>query len=49
MDKVFGHEGVSVGADYGRDLSPQEARQVVDSVKFPIPLDHLARFRSGLA
>jgi hypothetical protein len=41
VDKVFGHEGVSVGAGYGRALSPEEARLVVECVKSPIPLDHL--------
>ncbi|PWC45875.1 DUF6538 domain-containing protein [Azospirillum sp. TSO22-1] len=41
VDKVFGHEGESVGAGYGRGLSPDEARQVVERVKSPIPLEHL--------
>lgn len=40
-DKVFGHEGKSVGAGYGRDLAPAEAKLVVERVKFPVPLDHL--------
>ncbi|MBC7907247.1 MAG: hypothetical protein H7Y60_10940 [Rhodospirillaceae bacterium] len=40
-DKVFGHEGNSVGARYGRDLSPDEARLVVDKVRPLASLMHL--------
>jgi hypothetical protein len=42
MDKIFGHEGQSVGAGYGRDLSPAEARLVVEHVAAPIDLSHLS-------
>ncbi len=41
MDKVFGHEGQSVGSGYGRDLSPAEARLVIERVVPPIELSHL--------
>lgn len=44
VDKVFGHEGDSVGARYGRDLSPEEARLVVERVKSPVNLTHLFQF-----
>jgi integrase len=40
-DKVFGHEGKSVGARYGRDLSDDEARLIVSKVRSPTPLVHL--------
>lgn len=45
VDKVFGHEGDSVGARYGRDLSPDEARLVVERVKSPVDLTHLIQFK----
>lgn len=41
IDKVFGHEGQSVGSGYGRDLSPAEARLVIERVVPPIDLSHL--------
>ncbi len=37
-NKVFGHEGGSVGAGYGRALSEQEAVLMVTSVKAPFDL-----------
>jgi integrase len=47
-DKIFGHEdgaeksgGNRTGQRYGRDLSPQEARAVVECVSCPIALVHL--------
>lgn len=47
-DKIFGHEdgadkggGNRTGPRYGRDLSPQEARAVVEAVSCPVPLVHL--------
>ncbi|WP_342627836.1 DUF6538 domain-containing protein [Nguyenibacter vanlangensis] len=43
VNRVFGHETGEVGAGYGKQLSSQEARQVVSKVRFPIPLDHLDR------
>lgn len=46
VDKVFGHEGESTGSGYGRDLSLEEARRVVEKVKSPIPLEHLYMFKS---
>ncbi|HVJ52417.1 MAG TPA: DUF6538 domain-containing protein [Aliidongia sp.] len=45
IDKVFGHEGDSVGAGYGRDLSPEEAKLVIQKVKSPVLLDHLNQRR----
>ena len=44
VDKIFGHEGDAVGARYGRDLSPEEARLVVERVKSPVDLSHLYIF-----
>jgi integrase len=41
VDKIFGHEGEAVGARYGRDLSPEEARLVVQRVKAPVDLAHV--------
>lgn len=41
IDKIFGHEGESVGAAYGRDLAPDEARIIIERLKAPIPLNHL--------
>lgn len=41
VDKVFGHEGDSVGHGYGRDMSPEEARLVFERVRSPIDLTHL--------
>lgn len=41
VDKIFGHEGQSVGAGYGRELSPSEAKLVVERVKSPVSLAHL--------
>jgi Site-specific recombinase XerD len=41
VDKVFGHDGETVGANYGRDLSPDEARLVVERVRPPVPIEHL--------
>jgi integrase len=43
VDKVFGHKGQTVGAGYGRHLSADEAKRVVERVKSPIPLEHLWR------
>ena len=40
-NKVFGHEHGTVGAGYGRELSPQEAALVVASVKPPVNLHNL--------
>ncbi|MFC7736245.1 DUF6538 domain-containing protein [Roseomonas sp. GCM10028921] len=43
-DRVFGHEGESVGGRYGREpVSPTDAALVARMVKPPIPLDHLFR------
>lgn len=44
VDKIFGHEGESVGAGYGRDLSPEEAKLVSERVRSPVDLTHLYRF-----
>jgi len=44
IDKIFGHEGKSVGARYGRDLSPEQARLVIEKVKSPVDLTHLMQF-----
>ncbi|WP_186465535.1 hypothetical protein, partial [Nitrospirillum viridazoti] len=41
VDKVFGHEGDSVGAGYGRELAAAEANLVIEKVRFPVSLDHL--------
>ncbi|MEA1674545.1 hypothetical protein [Nitrospirillum sp. BR 11163] len=41
IDKVFGHEGDSVGAGYGRELAAAEAAQVIERVKLPVNLEHL--------
>ncbi|ASG24041.1 hypothetical protein [Nitrospirillum viridazoti] len=41
INKVFGHEGKSIGAGYGRDLAPSEAKLVIERVKAPVALDHL--------
>ncbi|MDE1144997.1 MAG: hypothetical protein PW843_00025 [Azospirillaceae bacterium] len=41
VNKVFGHEGKTVGAGYGRDLAPSEAKLVIERVKAPVALDHL--------
>ncbi|PWC32063.1 hypothetical protein TSO221_31600 [Azospirillum sp. TSO22-1] len=45
MNKVFGHEGEAVGDGYGRDLAPDEARLVAESVRSPVDLTHLYLFR----
>ena len=42
IDKIFGHEGDSVGANYGRQLlTKEEARNFLDSVNPSIDLKHL--------
>lgn len=49
-DKVFGHSlgnPKKTGGRYGRDLSPQEARAIAESVRSPIALEHLGTWRSG--
>lgn len=43
-DKILGHRSKkdrSEGSSYGRDLSPDEARLVVEKLKGPVPLIHL--------
>ncbi len=40
-NKVFGHESGTVGAGYGRALSPQEADLVVTRLRPPVDLGHL--------
>lgn len=45
VDKVFGHESDAVGGRYGRDLSPEEARLVVERVRSSVNLTHLIQFR----
>jgi integrase len=40
-NKIFGHESGTVGAGYGKDLSPQEAELVARSVRPPVELKNL--------
>ncbi|MEA1648412.1 DUF6538 domain-containing protein [Nitrospirillum sp. BR 11164] len=47
INKVFGHEGDSVGAGYGRELSEAEAKRVIEKVKLPINLLHLRPYKRG--
>jgi integrase len=42
-DKIFGHSNGKVGAGYGRDLSPDEAKLFLTAIKPPVSLDHLWR------
>lgn len=41
VNRIFGHETGEVGADYGSNLSYEEARLFMDKVKYPAYLDHL--------
>lgn len=41
MNKVFGHASGTVGSNYGKHLSSQEARLVYDNVSFGADLSHL--------
>jgi hypothetical protein len=42
MNKIFGHEGDTVGENYGRQvLTVEEARAFLSNVKPPIELKHL--------
>ncbi len=46
-NKVFGHESGTVGAGYGRTLSPQEAELVAARVRPLVDLGHLAPWHDG--
>ena len=46
-NKVFGHESGTVGAGYGRALSPQEAELVAARVRPLVDLGHLAPWHDG--
>jgi integrase len=40
-DKIFGHANGKVGAGYGKELSPDEAKLFATNIKTPIDLRHL--------
>ncbi|WP_160165436.1 DUF6538 domain-containing protein [Gluconobacter thailandicus] len=48
MNKVFGHAAGTVGSNYGKHLSSQEARLVIDNVSFGADLSHLWPRRTKL-
>ena len=44
VNKIFGHEGETVGENYGRQIiTPAEARNFINAVNLPIELKHLCQ------